>query len=320
MLLMAEVVRISDRFADRSNPDSLDRQERLRSCLVLVTIFYVIMCIGLVKLSTMERPRVIHHIDPDVAFELTVAPPEPRYQLRLPPAPALTPGAEVSGGKPSEKPNDTTNNLPLINAKPIQEPVKPHLAAQRSVPEEAPISVVSTNNIRRFLSSEPAPVSQIDATSDGVTASKTTGRVRTTGASDDTHGKGAGGQGVGLRTGAGDGEHDDNIGGKEITRSLPEISHVAKGNIKPYTKALLVNLVQQWRPTQKDQRIVITLVIDKTGQLIDASILESGGKNTDRRVLRAAQNCTFAPLPDWFKGEELTFNLTLDPAELLSDR
>lgn len=323
MILMAEVVRISDRFIDRRNPDSLDRQERLLSCMVLVSIFYAIMSIAFVRLSSLEHPVYRHHSDPDVAFELSVPPPEPVFQANVPPPTALTPGAEASGGRALPAQTSTPPKTPALAAR-VVPPLENHnIAVGRAIKEEAPISVVSTNLIKRSVAAIPTPPPAVSATEGGIAtaralATKTSTPEKPGSASDNTQQlvNSPGSEKSGTHSGLGRGEQEQISGGVEISKSIP-VARVAQGNITPYTNALILHIAERWRPTKKDEHVVLTLIIDKTGQLIDATVLESGGAQVDRRALKAVRAATFDPLPAWFKGEDLTFNVTLDRAELL---
>src|SRR5215470_5798038 len=76
MSLMQSALRITDRFYDARDPESIERQGRLQNCIVLVFIFHMMMVVAFIKLQEYEaaHPRIIR--DVDVSFEFAPPPPE----------------------------------------------------------------------------------------------------------------------------------------------------------------------------------------------------------------------------------------------------
>ena len=98
---MRNVVLMSDRFLDRFSPEGIDRQEKLFSCIALISIFYLMLSIAFVKLGALEQKPRAFLADPNVVFELMVAPPEVKAPLLVPPAPAFDEGKSHIGGAPA---------------------------------------------------------------------------------------------------------------------------------------------------------------------------------------------------------------------------
>ena len=83
------------------------------------------------------------------------------------------------------------------------------------------------------------------------------------------------------------------------------------GNIGPYRKDLLERVVQNWHP-KKTLYLIVLVTVNHDGKLIASEIFQtSGSKKADKEALAAVQVTDYAPLPDWFKGEQLTFRIVL---------
>jgi TonB family protein len=106
-----------------------------------------------------------------------------------------------------------------------------------------------------------------------------------------------------------------------ISTRLPEMPRHPMGNIAPYRKEVLHRFYQNWHPTRKVQRkMILLLTISRDGSVCDAELFErSGDRKSDDEVLRTASDTQFEPLPEWFKGESLTFKLAIDSAEIVQD-
>lgn len=302
-MLMQNVVRLSDRFLDRTNPESIDRQERLRSCVALVSIFYLTLSIGFCKFSELEKRHRVYHPDPNVAFELMIAPKEHSVPVDiLPPQTALTDGSANVGGKKNAAPTDTTQNMAAVKVD--DQPKKDEsvvLTHRLPVDKGAPVAVTSTNQIKSI------PVSTTDDTTKGLVQDEgNTGKER--------KGDGVGIDGVGPGTAIGGGTDIEDAGGKRISTTVEE--HVAKGNIAPYRKDLLIRIAQFWRPKKKDV-VVVQIRIAKDGTLLAAQVAGASSDRAAKTALAAVNETPFAPLPIWYRGEDLDFQITLDAATIL---
>lgn len=331
MVAMAEVVRLTDRFCDRKNPESIDRQGALAQVAILVVIFYVVMGIGFVKMQELEKkkPRIIH--DVDVAFELYAPPPEPTFKVGEVPKPiSLSEGENANpGSEAAPKPSASdTVSLPTVQApetqsKPTQIQAKP--VASHVVTEAAPVAVTQLNTIKTTAPSQAAPKQAPSDTKNptmaGVLATAPTSGSAQAGGTPDSKGGGTGegGEGTGgTGTGSGDGGAGSGTGiaGGQIATKVE--SQRAMGNIAPYRKDMLIKISQNWRPKRRDMHIVVLVTIDHDGKLLADEILESSGnKKADKEALSAIEGTEFSGLPDWFKGEQLQFKINLDKVEAL---
>lgn len=298
-MLMQNVVRMSDRFLDHKNPDAIDRQERLFSCITLVAIFYIIFSIAFMKMSELEKRHRVYHPDPQVQFELMIAPPPPKIApILLPPAPAINDGKVDIGGGAAAAVSAATATIPTLPTN-IATTKPNNVAHHIPTPIEAPVAVAP-----------PAPVAvRPPGESELVQAS-----TATNGSGTAVNGKANGGEGTGVGTTVGDGKEDGNAGGPII--STIETATVARGNISPYRKRMLVNLAQVWRPTKKDEMVLLSIRISSEGHLIDVEVLEASSKKAAKVAVAAVESTEFEPLPGWFKGSELTFKVHLDVTEL----
>jgi TonB family protein len=330
MVAMAEVVRITDRFCDRKNPDSIDRQGKLTQVVALVLIFYAIMGIAFVKMQELEkkRPRIIH--DVDVQFELYTPPMEPTLRLGEMPKPiSLSEGENANpGSEAAPKPSASdTVSLPSIEApetqkQPTQVQARP--MPSHTVTEAAPTAVTSTNMIKTSLPAQVAPKrapSDQPSTMAGTLSTAPTSGSAVAGGTPDSQGGGVGegGQGTGgTGTGSGDAGAGSGTGiaGGQIATKVE--SQRAMGNIAPYRKDMLIRIAQNWHPKRKNESIIVLVTIDHDGRLLSDEILESSGnKKADKEALAAIEATEFAPLPDWYKGEQLQFKINLDKVEAL---
>jgi hypothetical protein len=307
-MLMANVVRLSDRFLDRSNPESIDRQERLLSCLALVSIFYLILSIAFVKMGELEKRHRVYHPDPSVQFELMIAPPDPKPVPVMPAAPSLVPGRSNTGGQNAASVNSEVVDIPaVVSHPPIATPaaVIPHPRVNPGL--EAPVAVVSSNPVRPAAPVvSPSPTVPATPQSSDTT---TQGNAANEGVGVDPAGEGNGGTGSGAGTAHGTGDDSDLAGGRKISTALQSAS--ASGNIGPYRKALLLKLAQVWRPAKKHDYVVVGLRLAQDGALIDSWIIEQSSAKAGKSALEAVRGSQYDHLPDWYRGEELSFKLTL---------
>jgi len=331
MVAMTEVVRITDRFCDRKNPDSIDRQGKLGQVAVLVLIFYAIMGIAFVKMQELEkkRPRIIH--DVDVAFELYAPPPEPTFKVGEVPKPiSLSEGENANpGSEAAPKPTAADSlSLPSIEAPetqktPTQVQAKP--MASHEVTEAAPVAVTSTNTIKTNVPAAAMPKKAPSDTKNpnvaGVLSTAPTSGSTMAGGTPDSQGGGTGegGEGTGgTGTGSGDGGSGSGTGiaGGQIATKVE--SQRAMGNIAPYRKDMLIRIAQNWHPKRKNESIIVLVTIDHEGKLLSDEVLESSGnKKSDKEALAAIEATEFGPLPDWYKGDQLQFKINLDKVEAL---
>jgi TonB family protein len=331
MVAMAEVVRITDRFCDRKNPESIDRQGKLGQVAVLVLIFYAIMGIGFVKMQELEKkkPRIIH--DVDVAFELYAPPPEPTFKVGEVPKPiSLSEGENANpGSEAAPKPSASdTVSLPTVQAPetqshPTQIQAKP--VASHVVTEAAPVAVTQLNTIKTTAPSQAAPKQAPSDTKNpsmaGVLATAPTSGSAQAGGTPDSKGGGTGegGEGTGgTGTGSGDAGSGSGTGiaGGQIATKIE--TQRAMGNIAPYRKDMLIRISQNWRPHRRDMHIVVLVTIDHDGKLLADEVLESSGnRKADKEALASIEGTEFAALPDWYKGDQLQFKINLDKVEAL---
>lgn len=88
----------------------------------------------------------------------------------------------------------------------------------------------------------------------------------------------------------------------------------AIGNISPYKNDLMQRIGANWHPGTKyaGTSVLLQLVIGQDGQLHSVEVIESSGnKKTDRAAIAALEATEFAPLPNWFHGDSLTFRIDM---------
>ena len=333
--MLHEAVRITDRFYGIGDVEAMDRQGRLQNCIILVFIFHMMMVITFLKLEELEkaRPRIIK--DVNVAFEFIPPPPPPPPQVKeKPKVLSLTagdlpqPGSEAA---PKPLPSDAVE-MPAIKAptvEPVPEPVPAKPVPSRRTTQAPPVALTPTNVIEsRFqapsqLQTKPRemPAEHIPVIAGNPAERPLSGATRQGGAPDgDAAGTGTGGIGTGgTGQGAGDrgaGAGFGDAGGIPIATRLPVAATRAMGNIAPYRKDLLMRIARNWQPQTKSIDLIVLLTLDHDGNLLGSRIFKSSGKKKeDKLALKAIQATAFAALPDWYKGDQLTFKVQLSKAE-----
>jgi len=328
MSLMQSALRITDRFYDLRDPESIERQGRLQNCIVLVFILHMTMVIAFIKLQEYEaaHPRVIR--DVDVSFEFTPPPPEPPPEaLEMPRAISLTEGENANPGSEAAPSALTTDSLnlpavkaPALNETPTNVPARP--VPSRKTTMAPPVALTPTNLIKapqgiavkQAPSLAPPPPVAGNTSTQPLSGAANTGGVGVEGGVG-TGGVGAGGTGTGtgdLGAGSGTGA----AGGPAIATRLPSSAARAMGNIAPYRKDLLVRLAQNWHPKKSYESLIVLITVDHGGKLLSSEIFQSSGsKKADKEAMAAVDATEFAPLPEWYKGESLTFRIELSKVE-----
>ncbi len=327
---MQEVVKISDRFFDRRDPDSIDRQGQLNQVLVVVVIFHAILGITFVKMEQYEHkhPHIIR--DVDVSFEFSAPPPVPEFRVgKVPKAITLTEGENPDSGSAaaSKSREASTVSLPTIKAVetiPVPTPEHARPVVSRKTTVAPPVAVTTNQTVKATPVQAPklAPEAQPPTDVAGATSdSHVSGAARAGGGPESKEGgvgeggKGTGGVGMGEGD-AGKSEGNGNIG-SDIATTLKGHSR-AMGNIAPYRRDLLAKIAASWHPKRKNETLTIQIQIGKDGQVLSVEIVESSGnKKADKEAQAAIEATEFSPLPEWYKGEQLTFKIDLAKVEQL---
>jgi hypothetical protein len=297
-MLMQDVLRLTDRFLDWRNPDAIDRQERLIQCLALVGIVHALLTIGFNQLQELEKRYHRAHALPELHFEFTMLPPpaQPKPAETAPPPTSISEGEMDIGGKQAAAPSSQSAKVPSVNADTRIAEV-PHVVTTHRVPlpQEAPTATAPP--------AVPQPVKPT------TTASETAGSPITDGVAAAPTGEGVDGDGKGHGATVGDGKLNADAGGEVISTRTEHA--VAKGNIRPYHLAMLKQVAQTWRPIKRVETVTVVLTIAKDGTLLSSEVLDASTKKAAANALKALADIQFAPLPDWFRGEELAFKITL---------
>ncbi len=213
----------------------------------------------------------------------------------------------------------TLENPSMVTAKPVP---------SHKTTVAPPVAMTPTNIIKSpigMTAPKQAPVSPPTPTIAGATSNNPLSGAPTAagapGKNEGGIGTGGAGQG-GTGTGQGDvgaGTGEGPAGGvPAIATRLPAGAGRAMGNIAPYRKDLLLRLAQNWHPKRTYENLIVLVVLDHDGHLVSSEIFQSSGnKKGDKEALEAVQATEYAPLPDWFKGETLTFKIELSKVEAL---
>lgn len=289
MAIQDEVLLLTDRFYNASDPDAVDRQSQLQQCLILVIVIHATVLIACWKGWDFEKahPRQVRHVE--VAFEFNIAPPEPIPLIKDLPKPIHLTNSEEGLSLPVirtkvDKPIAPAKQLP---SKPVpsKEPIK--ISHKTPIPE--PITLIPTHGLRPPRS----PVS-----TDIIPGPEST----EPGGATPGNGQDGNGNGGGTGTGA----------DIPITKT---ITAKDKGNIAPYRKELLKRIAQNWHPPDVNRRVLIDLKVGPSGELLSSEIVESSeSKRFDRQVKDVIGSTGYEPLPDWYRGKYLVFRIELTRA------
>jgi hypothetical protein len=316
MSLIQQAVHISDRFMAPHYPDSIDRQERLMSCTALVSIFYMTLCMGLVTMSQLEK-RHIHRVPHEVnVFIEMLKPPELIAPPTTVPQPAFDPGKPNIGGREARTDDkQTIQTNPGTPSSHSEGPVKQHPQHPSNVIEEPPVSVVSTNPISAKPIPHTVPVGDPSGTKPTpVEDPGNPGRVIAEDPTSEVK-PGLGGRGGGKNSEPGMGSEPGPGGGELISSTLPGPAARVFGNITPYRDELVRKLAKTWRPLHRNEHLKLNLIIGKDGQLISSEVIESKSRRSTKNIADAVENTTFDPLPDWYRGESISFSITLNAVD-----
>ena len=320
MSLMQSTLRITDYFYDAYDPEGIERQGRFQNCVVLVFILHMLMVIAFIKFQEFEvtHPRIIH--DVDVSFEFTPPPPPPKPKK-------LSDMEGANGGSaPAPAPMDASKLGMSLNAPVL---TKPSMLNARPIPSRKatvapPVALTTTNETKTaqgVTAAMQAPVAPAKAPNVGILSTTAPSGAPNAGGAPGatqlgvgTGGNGAGGTGTG-QGGLGAGTGEGGPGGKVATALT---ATRAMGNISPYRKDMLLRLAQNWHPKKASENLIVLLTIAHDGRLLSEQVFQSSGnKKTDKEALKAAEETQFAPLPDWYKGETLTFKVELSKVEAI---
>ncbi len=313
------VLRICDRLFDSRNPESIQRQGQLRQFLVLVLIFHMIMGITFIKMEDYERkhPRVIR--DVDISF-LCSTPPVMKVlnSYEAPAVPSnlnLTPGSnpDISGSEAQARKESQKVTAPLPDAD-LKESILPAqsaspITASRFTTEAPPVALTSMNPTKLSPESISRPRTEASGARNAGLPENDESKT----------GEGIGGEGSGFDglggAAAGPGTSSDEIpiGSEQEPISTAIQERRALANIGIYKKQLIKLIGNSWQPGKKGVSLTVRLTVAKQGELLASELIcSSGSRKLDREALKTIESLDLPALPDWFRGEDLTFQLDLN--------
>lgn len=324
--MMHEVTRISDRFIGRESLNSIDKQGRLISVVAMVFVFHIVTGVALFKMDEFSEKRTRFIPNLDIAFEADVllkALPTPPV-TPVPPAMALTKGLINSpGGMIADKLAAEKLTIPIpvaaqqtdvvVAARPAaaeqnrKSDVRPDTASEESTSESTAVATRTQNegkqlgvNVARNESGAPAN----SGNSEGSDFGKEDGKAGHAGVG-----------GVGSVSGIeGQGGEEGLAGGNLPTAlaTLPVIPTTQKRDIAPYRDNLVALLANNWKVRGRVKGLTVYILIGSGGEVVESRIVRSSGKDSvDRSVLEAVRNTQFEPLPEWYKGDSLPFQIEM---------
>lgn len=317
-VFMQEVLRISDRYLSDSGSGYF------KQVMVLVLIFHMIMGACFLRMQEYEKahPRPAYNVD--VSFLAAELPRSFDLEKSIEPPPiSITDGDNPNpGGEKGSKAHNDKLSVVSFKEKQEADEQKQHSAQTLdpiSETRQGPVSINTFKQSKVDISNRNAK-SQ-GSISDGSTTQQNAGGSFVKGGSPLTDGSsngefltgnGESGNGTGPSN-AGNGGESGNQGDKlQISRNV-ETVRGGMGNISPYRMEVLKNLTRSWHPTRKMRdSVTILFQIGRDGTPFDAQVVSScGNEKMDAEAIAAAEKTTFPPLPDWYKGEALTFQIDM---------
>lgn len=294
-MIRSQILACPDRLYEAAAMDEVERGTILQTVIVAAFVIHMLFVIAFIQLQGWERahPRKIPELG--LTFEFSVPPINEVFYVR-PKEITLTVGDEAPVAQEQGTQQKTATAANPIVIKPamtarLREPNKPgtEMNPSRRSPVTPPISLTTTNQI---LAAPPAAMPGETISSGGVDDAGNPGNdIDSTGS-------------MGIGGGA-------TLGAKppEITLTAPK---VARLNITPYRRDLEARLKKSFHPNGRFDRLTVSIVVASDGTLLHTEIIESSGKSKiDREALRAVREATFAPLPPAYKGDSLTFSITM---------
>ena len=301
---MCTAVRIAHKLTSWQSPTSIHCEGQLRQHIVLSAIGFTLAGIWILWMGH-NAPMHMAAPDPDVTFEFTCPPPEPRYHasdaftpLRLEEGrrAALSNAEKIAAKQGTADHNQIAQpKVRLAEAIPTAPVQVSHLAAPEAPAINAMAQPARAANPLNLMPAANAATAG-GGTSDGAKGAS-----------------GAGGSGMGAASG----DQNSLMGGdfgvqQAMTLKSPS---VAMGNIKPYKLEVLSRIKRSWATDARFDTVSLEITIDHSGKLLSKELLTSTGNAAlDQSLLAAVDATEFPALPDWFKGNQLKIKLNLTPS------
>lgn len=327
--MMHEATRISDRFIGRGSLDSIDRQGRLVSVTAMVVIFHLISGIALIKMDEFRDKRTRFIPSLDIAFETNVllkaVPPQVAAPMRMPQPAAMTDGhANRPGGMMADKLAAEKLTVPVPVAAENHELIAARAAASSNQSRKMDVRPVDALKKTTLDSAVVASQTQVEGNQPGVDSTRAeSGAPSKSGSSVEgsEFGKddgivghnGAGGL-ASIPGTEGDGSEQGFAGGvlPAVAVEPPPQPKPRGRNIAPYRDNLVALLAKNWKVRGKVDGLALYILLNNSGEVVESRILRSSGKKgVDQSALEAVRETRFEPLPDWYKGDTLPFQIEM---------
>ncbi|PWT94653.1 MAG: hypothetical protein C5B53_12705 [Candidatus Melainabacteria bacterium] len=329
----ATILRIADRFVSHESVNSIEKTGDLKRIIVIVSLSYFLAILSLLPIAKqLERNRQSIVSNLTIEFSVPELPKPPEVILK-PESPKAQGRSSSFGAQSIDRPLPSlplkATNVARGKTQPVNkaaaQPVDGSLkrAAPRPVitvrandgsPPAKPVENVAAPQAQKTVAASTPLASDSRSTPDQMTHGAETGQA------------GTGDRGVqagqGDRTGGGAGD-GKGAQGQQIALLPPQNGAVAKamGNIAPYRRDMLLRLAANWHPKKHGQgNIVVVITLSKDGQLLNTELVTSSGNDKlDEYAIATIGKTAFAPLPDWFRGNQLRLKVELAKVEALKN-
>ena len=268
------------RYLILRDPEWSEAKGNLHNWMGVLIITHVLVFAGFLKLALLYHPQLIPKVDAICLILKTVD---------LPGESSGKSSASAVAGRLLKQYKSTTPTPSAARSKPT------HQLKNAPIPTPTHISnILPLFNTPRPIWLTPESAQQSQNAPEAQNASLAGGATSTRG--------NAGSESTGRELGT-------NIG---VGNGLSGHGMPGSGNIGPYRKYLLVLLSKKWKPSIKPVDVVLRLKISKAGELLSSEVYQSSGiAKADNEALHAANSIKYPPLPSWFGGHSLIFQIEL---------
>lgn len=302
---MQDVVQLSDRFLDPASPEGIDRQERLLSCIAMISVVYLVLSMAFVSLGALAKKEQAPFLaGRQINFELLVAPAALKEPTTVPVSNSGQSQSAVGFGAIWQSARRPPPAVHLVK-RPLAPPVIPEPLGPAA---KATGALLDLNNFLKPGRIESAPNLVSHAASSVVPLE---GSPSISSATSNLHLPLSGAEEVGTGAALVNMTEGGPTPSSGSASSTPLSEAAGTGDIAPYRTALVKKVVANWVPGRQDESVTLTVKLARDGTVLEHRVLTASGRRAARAAIQAVQGTVFEALPSWFHGPNLTFKIEL---------
>jgi TonB family protein len=273
-------------FLALRDPEWSEAKGNLHNWMVALIIAHVLVLAGFLKLAELYHPRLVNKTNNAICLILKT--------INISGESTGNSASSASAGRLLKQ----HKSLTVAPSAPRTQPTHQLKVAPTPTPPTHISHILPEFNSPKPAWVTPPEVQKAQDAPEAETASTAGGAINTKG--------NEGSVSTGRESGTSSGVGNSGLTGNG-TSSTP-----GGGNIGPYRKYLLVLLSKKWKPPSTPVDVVLRLKVSRAGELISAEIYQSSGNDkADSAILKAANSIKYPPLPSWFGGRSLTFQIEM---------